>query len=810
MKNVTVFFLLLLSWSIYGQKSDCIFDPMNPVLSNMALSVEDGWIKMAPVLLTPEDLFDNTESLFDLPSRNEMTIVSDRIAEIGKKELRSVKFQQQYEDVPAECGIIIAHWEDCFLTSINGSFNCDYDFDTKSIISREDAIDSALEAIPSNEYMWNNPTQEALLVQEEGEGKTFYPDPVLMINCNDQLVYRMNIQSYEPYFSKRVDVDARSGEVVDERDNKIECFAKHGANESTGCMHEHGAAKNKDVTETKELKENEPVPELVVNTTTGSTLFNGIQTLKTKWSWGKYRLKDEVYGPKVETRDAEGSILEKSFGDCEEMTLSGSSNTVWSPADVRTTSVHWSVTKCKEYFFHEHNNSVGAGKKLKVKANFGVTACLGLDEAVAAHYDRNEQSLNLGGVAGVGYFGVLDIVGHEYAHFAIDVWGWLNYVNESGALNESFADIFGYMIDRRENGATDWNLGERSGAIIRNLEDPSSIPLFACGPTGLTQPDTYLGPNWFTGSGDNGGVHINSGVQNKWFSLLSEGGVHNGITVQGISQESAAAIAFHNLVHFITPNSNYLASRNGSVEAARILFGECSFEHIQTQLAWEACGIGFLEGCIQVQVSDHPWWPISYLPVQICSNDSNLPISISLTGYGNGDVVWTPVNPGSFIPGKSTEGWDWSTSGMDNEVLTINSVNNSSPSFYYMKFVSEEKVGLIMFLVVDCPNLTDPNDPSEDFECTEIIPRAKSTENHKVEISNLVIIPNPAKNYISINLEHINGNYDFEIINDLGTVHIQGNTTNQKKIDISRLTSGSYTIQVNYLNQHFVSKFIKI
>ncbi|MBK7966925.1 MAG: M4 family metallopeptidase [Bacteroidetes bacterium] len=27
-------------------------------------------------------------------------------------------------------------------------------------------------------------------------------------------------------------------------------------------------------------------------------------------------------------------------------------------------------------------------------------------------------------------------------------------------------------------------------------------------------PDTYLGPNWYTGAGDNGGVHINSGVQN--------------------------------------------------------------------------------------------------------------------------------------------------------------------------------------------------------------------------------------------------------------------------------------------------------
>ena len=37
-------------------------------------------------------------------------------------------------------------------------------------------------------------------------------------------------------------------------------------------------------------------------------------------------------------------------------------------------------------------------------------------------------------------------------------------------------------------------------------------------------PDTYLGDYWYSGTGDNGGVHYNSGVQNHWFYLLTEGG----------------------------------------------------------------------------------------------------------------------------------------------------------------------------------------------------------------------------------------------------------------------------------------------
>ena len=49
----------------------------------------------------------------------------------------------------------------------------------------------------------------------------------------------------------------------------------------------------------------------------------------------------------------------------------------------------------------------------------------------------------------------LDVAGHEMSHGVIQNSAGLEYVSQSGALNESFADIFGVMIER-EN----WQLGE--------------------------------------------------------------------------------------------------------------------------------------------------------------------------------------------------------------------------------------------------------------------------------------------------------------------------------------------------------------
>ncbi|HAV53400.1 MAG TPA: peptidase M4 thermolysin, partial [Aequorivita sp.] len=82
----------------------------------------------------------------------------------------------------------------------------------------------------------------------------------------------------------------------------------------------------------------------------------------------------------------------------------------------------------------------------------------------------------------------------------------------------------------------------------------------------------YLGTNWYSGSGDNGGVHINSGVQNFWFYVLSVGksgtnDLGNSYNVTGIGMDKAAAIAYRNLTVYLNSNSQYSDARNGAIQA---------------------------------------------------------------------------------------------------------------------------------------------------------------------------------------------------------------------------------------------------
>ena len=117
-------------------------------------------------------------------------------------------------------------------------------------------------------------------------------------------------------------------------------------------------------------------------------------------------------------------------------------------------------------------------------------------------------------------------------------------------------------------------------------------------PKARFDPDTYLGEYWFNtiNSHDNGGVHTNSGVQNHWFYLLSEGGSgenDDGISFQvtGIGLDDASAIAYRNLVHYLLPDSRYVDAATYSIQATEDLFGEDSQQALSVMSAWEAVGI---------------------------------------------------------------------------------------------------------------------------------------------------------------------------------------------------------------------------
>lgn len=147
-------------------------------------------------------------------------------------------------------------------------------------------------------------------------------------------------------------------------------------------------------------------------------------------------------------------------------------------------------------------------------------------EMITAYVHAGTENANYRQGCGVQFgdnYVSLDIAGHEFTHGVIRHSSDLFYFGQSGAINESFADIFGAMVD-----PGDWTMGEDAGrGVNRDLSDPQNglcVGGSACG-----HPDQWS--EFVLTSNDYGGVHTNSGIGNKAAFLMVEGGFFNGVNV---------------------------------------------------------------------------------------------------------------------------------------------------------------------------------------------------------------------------------------------------------------------------------------
>ena len=253
-------------------------------------------------------------------------------------------------------------------------------------------------------------------------------------------------------------------------------------------------------------------------------------------------------------------------------------------------NVHWGAEATYDYYLNDHgrNSFDNAGGTIYSYAHADVNYN-------NAFWDGTRMTYGDGDGVNFTPLVCLDVVGHEITHGVTQNSANLIYWGESGALNESFSDIFGNEVEfMREGvpgvGTGSWRMGEDitpSGSGIRNMQNPNEF----------NNADTYLGTYWVTtGSGDNGGVHYNSGVQNFWFYLLCEGGSGtndhgNAYNVSTIGFTKAAAIAYRNLTVYLTPSSNYYAARVGAINSAIDLYGPGSTEVQAVMDAWYAVGV---------------------------------------------------------------------------------------------------------------------------------------------------------------------------------------------------------------------------
>lgn len=486
-------------------------------------------------------IFINTELL-------ENGVNSVKLAKSEKDDLgfTHLRFDITRDGIPYANKTIIAHCKNGKLISLNGDLYTSAAPETSFGLSEKKALSYALAKVNAVRYKWENKAEERHM-REALNDPDFTYDPVgvkVLFESEGRIysAYRFNIYAEEPLYRANVYVDASSGVILAE--HNLICTAD--------------------------------VPGSAI------TKYSGTQTITVDQNGSSFRLRETGRGLGIETYNmGYGS----NYSAATDFTNSTANWTITN-ADQGATDAHWGAQKTYDYYWTQHNrNSINnAGFKLLSYIHYQTNF-------VNAFWDGARMTYGDGNGSSYKIFTALDICGHEITHGLTSNTGNLIYQNESGALNESFSDIFGAAIENygRPNN-WNWKIGEditSSGIGLRTMSNPNQFG----------DPDTYGGVNYYVGTADNGGVHTNSGVGNFWFYLLVTGGsgtndIGKAYNVSGIGMTDAARIAFRALTVYFTSTTNYAQARMLTLKAARDLFGTCSNQEIQTARAWYAVGIG--------------------------------------------------------------------------------------------------------------------------------------------------------------------------------------------------------------------------
>ncbi len=163
-----------------------------------------------------------------------------------------------------------------------------------------------------------------------------------------------------------------------------------------------------------------------------------------------------------------------------------------------------------------------------------------------------------------------DVVGHELTHGVTEHESNLFYYYQAGAINESLSDVWGEFVDLTNGAGNDspgvrWQIGEDISVLgaLRNMQDP----------TLFSDPDMMMSTYYTTTATDNGGVHTNSGVNNKAAYLMTDGGTFNGRTVTGLGLTKVAKIYYEVQTNLLFSGADYADLYDALYQACLNLIG---------------------------------------------------------------------------------------------------------------------------------------------------------------------------------------------------------------------------------------------
>lgn len=484
------------------------------------------------------------------------------------------KFQLFHQGVKVEFATYSLHSKNGKVNSMNGEFYNIENVNLNPSISAQAALQAAMVKIGAQKYLWENPSDAAAMNYKKPQGELV----LLPTEKGIKLAYKFDMYASLPVSRGDLYIDATTGESLF-YNATIKHLGEHA--------HGKGLSGDNHAEATQSFA--------TMAAANAATRYSGTQTIETTLSGSTYILSDATRGNGIQTFNCNKTATYPStnFTDADNN---------WTAAEFNNTNKdngaldgHWGAEKTYDYFknVHARNSFNNAGAAIKSYIHYNL---------VAAGYPDNNNAFWNGSVmtygdgSGTGGFDILtslDVAAHEIGHAICTNTANLTYSNESGAMNEGFSDIWAACVEYYAAPTKQtWLIGEdierRSGHVaLRSMSNPNAEG----------QPDTYKGTSWYTGTGDNGGVHYNSGVLNHWFYILSVGksgtnDIGNAFNVTGITIDKAAKIAYRLEANYLSANSNYANARTGGIQAAIDLYGAGSAEVIATTNAFYAVGIG--------------------------------------------------------------------------------------------------------------------------------------------------------------------------------------------------------------------------
>lgn len=549
--------------------------------------------------------------------------------------MRHQLFQLYYKHIPVEGNEFSLHSSENVLKTAHGRIVAGLDIDVSGAIEVAVALQTALDEqrLTQDNFDANIlPTGSLILARKDEH----------FLKESYRLAWVFDLRSEKIQEPHRIYVDARTGSILKKVPLFMNCFA---------------ASHHK----TRQAS----YPKVGLNVYTplvASTMIpnynrylNGQPniTFETEQVGGQYRLS--AYNNQLNTRIATFTVMVNNNATFPWSVYPDVFNPTsnWSNANRNATTAHWLAQKMHEMcwllFLRNGYNGNGSHPKVVVEA----------DEENARWVDDQVQ---LGRAPNSNSLVTIDVFGHEYTHGMIETCSDLVYNGESGALNESISDIMGATLEFYLLGPNgNFGIGEDADQL-RSMSNPQQpFPNWGNGP----QPDTYLGANWHptNDNWDNGGVHRNSGVMNKWYWFMRTGGP----TGTPLDYAKPAKVVYRALKFYLQSNSTYYDAAEATIQGAIDSYGACSDIARQAAYAWTQVGISHVTPCTDcnftITTNASPATPTCGAPVTLAANCSGSGCahinSYQWTGNsivqgGKSVTINAPAAPGSYTYNVST------------------------------------------------------------------------------------------------------------------------------------------------------------